>query len=540
MGPYLGGYIGHALGSQVDQKIYDKLDQGSQVDQKITDSLEIGSQVDQQTHKLELSGQQINQMIDRTDDSKIQGSQVDQFVAPLAGIGSQVSQTIYELLSIGSQVDMTKLTSKLTPSQVDQIIGKMNATGMNVRIYPLMHLMWQRYLTNPYLTDSYLAAGFHTLQSSQVEQKLYHPHKLGTQVFQNVYEVGGNGQQIDLKVTSDLNIGNQVNQKLVKFADTGSQVDQLINDVFSIGNQVELKIYDDNKVGSQATLIKISRASQQVQMVIYNITQLRILQNFVSRGTETLGGLNWTSNYALRLGDYAASNLNTDVIEQRCETWGIPATWILTCDTGIPQGAFVDTLGILGHNLTKSARVTFQGSSDPLFGTVDFSVVLISELINTYWISPALPNAGYRYWRLIIEDLTNLDDNLYIGAIVFGSSAIMSVSETFENPIQYGLTHYKDSVETEGYRNVSNDRALRKKLSLSFSNLRYDSGNYAMLKDYWLEAKTDIACLIIPRPSKPSAFAVFSKLTQLAQEEHNAISDYDHYVSFSLDWDEAL
>jgi nitrogen regulatory protein PII len=613
------------IGSQVLQNLYKTFNTGSQIDQKIYDDLITGSQDEGKIYKEVICGQQVLIFINRTDDSEITGSQVtmkiysdlfipgqieqkiysplpmgqqvklikeavydilcnqvDQKIYDSLTIGNQINQKIYDLLNTDSQINQKIYEEKITGSQVDQKLYHPLTCGLEVRFAPLMHLVWERYLTNPYLTDNYLAAGFHALQRSQVEQKLYHPKVTGSQVFQNVYEADLRGKQVSQKIYDDqklgqqteqklyhpLNLGSQVyqiiyeaigegaqalqklyhprqlgsqvNQKLYNIFEQDSQVNQIIEDVFSTGSQVKLKIYDEKNTGSQVMQIKSVKTGNQVQLVIYNVTQLRILQDFVSRGTPALGGLNWTSNVALKVGDFSTVNLNTDVLEQRCQTLALPPLWILTCDTGIPQGAFIDTLAILGHNLTKSARVEVQGSTDPLFGSVGFSVVLNSELVNTYWISPALPNEGFRYWRLIIDDLTNSSGSLYIGAIIFGSAAIMSVAETFENPIQYGLTHFKDSVETEGFRSVSNDRALRKQLTLNFSNLRYDSGNYALLKEYWLNAKTDIACLIIPRPTKASAFAVFSKLTQLAKEEHNAISDYDHYVSFTLDWDESL
>jgi hypothetical protein len=582
-GPYLGGYVGNGLGAQVTNKVYDQLNIGSQSNQSIYDTLDLGQSISQKIYKTVINGQQVMMFINRNDDSEIVGSEVeikiysDLFVSgqvsqkiysslPLGSqveliksavlemmgsqinlqsfegeiIGQEVKAKIYDLLSEGFQVDQKIYDTKTTGSQVDQKIIDASSNGLSVKFAPLLHCVYERYLTRGYLTDAYLAAGFNTYQGMQVEQKLYHPNNCGSQVFQNVYETNFLGNQVDQKINDDRTIGNQVDQKLFQFSETGSQVDQFITEALSLGHQVELKIFDDNKIGCQVTIIKSVLKGSQVRMVIYNRTQLRILQNFVSRGTPSQGGNNWTSNTTLKTGDFGTANINTDVLEQRCETSFVPSLWTLDCDTGISQGAFVDTLAILQHNFSKSAQVIFQGSTVQNFSTIGFSVTLNSELINTYYIAPELPNQGFRYWRLLITDNTNTASSLYVGAIIFGTSSIMSVAETFENPISYGTTHYKDSVETEGYRNVSNDRALRKRLSLSFSQLRYDSGNFGMLRDYWLNAQTDIACLIIPRPTKPSAFAVFSKLTQLPAEEHNAISDYDHYVSFSLDWDESL
>lgn len=540
MGPYLGGYIDEITGSQVDMKITSGLRTiGEQIDQKIFSENDIGEQVNQIIYALFNLGSQVDM---EKLESKILGEQVDQKIFDDMAIGIQSLLKVYYERQIASQV-LQKIEDeeKRLGSQINNQIISGKIFGNEVRFAPLQHLIWERYLTNPYLTDGYLAAGFHALQSSQVSLKLYHPKITGEQVRLVVSDFTNSiGEQVSQKIYQEFDLGEQVSQKLYHPKILGEQVDLEIASSNKIGEQVLLKIYDENNVGTQARLIRISSLGDEVTLVIYNITQLRILENMVSRGTPALGGANWTSDVALRTGDFGTENLNTDILEQRCETESVPAQWILTCNTGIPQGAFVDTLAILEHNLTKSARIEFQGSDDPLFGTVGFSTVLTSELKNTYWISPSLPNEGFIYWRLLIDDITNTEDGLFIGAIVFGSASIMTVSETFENPATFGWSHYKDASDTEGYRKVSNDRALRKRLSLAFSNLKYDGGNFEMLRDYWLSAKTDIACLIIPRPTKPSALAVFSKLTNLPSEEHNAISDDDHYVSFTLDWDESL
>ena len=540
-GPYLGGYVDVGMGSQIDMNLRGNHYLRSQSSQKIIDSMAIGSQAELKVYAIEYLGGQVDIYLTSDADDMYLGSQSELVVYDSGDLGSESSRKIYKVKLLGSQsllkIEGNELALK---SQVNQIINDDTVVGQSAKLGKLLHTVWERYLTGPYLMESYLAAGFHAWQGSQIEQKLYHPSLLGSQVFKNVFEVFPNGSQANQKIYGSKFLGSQVLQKIYEYESLGSQSDQTIYNVIPMQSQVELNIYDDGKIGSQVTIIKIKRSGNQVTLVIYNITQLRILQNFVSRGTVALAGNNWTSNVPLKAGDFGTANLNTDVLEQRCETGTLPASWILSCDTGLPQGAFIDTLAILEHNLTRSAAVILQGSSDSGFGTVGFQVALTSELINTYYISPELPTSGYRYWRLIIDDLTNSNAYLYIGAIVFGSSQIMSVAENFDNPVGFGYRHYKDSVETEGFTAVSNDRAMRKHLSLTFNDIRYDAGNFRMLKDYFFTNKTDLKCLIIPRPTKASAFAVFSKLSSLPDETHNAISDTDHYVSFALDWDESL
>jgi hypothetical protein len=305
--------------------------------------------------------------------------------------------------------------------------------------------------------------------------------------------------------------------------------------------QAEMRIFQETDTGMQANMVAVKLTGMQAAMIVYNITQLRILgPDFASRGTASLGGANWTSMQPIAAGHFSPNNLNTDVLEERTQTDAITALWELRCDTGIPQGAFVDTVAILEHNFTRSARVTLQGTNDPTWGSVGSSIVMVTEIKNMFYIAPTLPNQSFRYWRFIIEDSTNPDtDGLKIGVIVFGASKMFTLRENFEIPVKWGKVHYKDTTDVEGYTTASNDRGIRKTLGLDFSNLKYDGGNYAMLEEFFDTAKTDLKCLIIPRPTRPSSLAVFAKLQSLPDEQHQANDDNNHYVTFSLDWDES-
>jgi hypothetical protein len=376
-------------------------------------------------------------------------------------------------------------------------------------------------------------------QGTQVQQRIFTSDDIGVQSLQRIFTDKPLSIQARMKVFTDRKQGAQAQQRIFTDKTISMQSLQRIFTDATIGIQSKMRVFTDRKRGFQTKMLRAARQASQVTMVIYNITQLRILMNFTSRGTPALSGNNWLSTAPLKAGDFGASNLNTDLLEQRCQTQGTPAIWELRCDTGIPQGAFVDTAAIMAHNFTKSARITMQGSNDPFWSSAGFSVVLITEIDNMYYIAPTLPTDGYRYWRFLIEDSTNPSE-LYIGAIVFGSARIMTVRENFQNPVTYGRRHFKDTIETEGFTNVSNDRATRKNLSLNFSDLLIDASNYNMFIDYMNHVKTDLKALIIPRPTRPSAFAIFSKLTQLPEETHNAIDDDAYYISFTLSWDEGL
>jgi len=515
--PYLAGYADGANGVQVDRAVVDYNVVGTQVDRKIEALEELGTQVDRLIGDLHNIGTQVDRQIGS---SSALGTQVDRAIEALEEVGIQVDRKIEgedDDVSLGVQVDraineLTELGVQVdreivSPDddvpvgvQVDRQILSDLSNHLQVKIGTLQHWMCDSYyLTRPYLETSYLTYCMRAFQGVQVDRKIV-------------------GESDDFKL--------------------GVQVDRQISGINVLGTQVDRKIETEDPLGIQVTRVKAAKTLTQVRRVIYNTTQLRILDVFLNRGTAALGGNTWTCNVATATGDFSPNNLNTDVIEERWQTVSGPTAFItLTCDTGATN-TFVDTAAILDHNFTTSARVELQASTSPTFSSVDFSTVLTTESPDMYYIAPTLPTEGFRYWRFIIQDNSNPDGYLRAGVIVFGSARIMTVWETFQDTITFGKKHFKDTLETEGYTAVENDRATRKFLSLPFSNLRGVGADYAMLKEYWTENKTSLKALVIPDPTRVSEFAVFGKLVQLPSVER--VVHADDLASFTLEWDESL
>jgi len=507
--PYMQGQVNDGTGSQVEFKIVDDTDDhimGQQLEARIFAEPPIGQQVEARVFAEPPIGSQALMAVESPDDDHAEGMQVDMAVGSLPPVGSQVEGKVLDQEAIGSQAAMfieSPDDDHKLGSQVEYRIFSQPGLGQSVRFGLIRHALHPKYCTESegYLMEGYLADKMCGYQGMQVEGKI-------------VDETDDHimGQQVDLK----------------------------IEDLAPIGSQAKFIIAVETPVGIQVRAIRSVNIGSQANYVIYNDTQLRFLCDFASRGTEALGGTNWTASPAEAAGDFSPNNLNTDILEQRYQSDdGDIALVILTCDTG-KNNTFVDTIGILSHNLTRSARVTVQASNDPLFGSIGQNFVMTTELEDMYWISPNLPTLGFRYWRFLIEDSTNTENNIKVGTVVFGSAQIFTKAERFTNPVTFGEKHFKDSIETEGFTNVSNDRATRKFLGLSFTDLAFNGSNYLLLKSYFSEAKTDLKCLVIPTPQNPSTFAVFSKLVQLPQESHKAIEEEEaHYVDLSLEWDES-
>ena len=342
--------------------------------------------------------------------------------------------------------------------------------------------------------------------------------------------------------------GFQISSFITNQDPTGFEIASTVNSFKTNAFQIEGKIDFIKPLGFQFTSVFSSIKGFQFRGVLYNTYYLRIMSTFSSRGNTGIGGTNaWGNTGGTGLNWIAGStqsgfnikDVNSDIIEQvwRSAT-GVKITNI-TCDTEITQGVFVDTIAILNHNFTSTAAIVFQGSNDSTFSTVTFSQTLTWEKENMYYISPEIPTLQLRYWRFILNDGTNPDDFLRVGTILFGSSEILQ-GDQFVDQITYGKRHYKDQVFTEGFTNVSNDRAVKKYLKLSFQSLTISGRNYGILRDTFDFAKTQLKCLWIPTPQYPSRYAIFAKLNEMPEEKHNDKGFDADYVSLDVNLDESL
>jgi hypothetical protein len=463
----------------------------------------VGMQAEMVIQKEDLIGFQAEMKI--VDIPLLVGMQAQMILEPQVPTGMQAEMKIEGSFATGFQAEM-KIEERPFGFglQADmKITGNSYPVGMQASMEPLAHVICGGYLdSEDYLSETpYLAPQFCALQ----------------------------GMQAEMAIQDENAVGQQADQKIVSQDDDhlqGMQADQKIT-----GNE--------NVVGMQADMLTVNFTGMQASMNLYNVEQLRFLCSFPSRGTEALGGNNWISVQTVRSGHFSPNNVNTDIFEERTETDGLPGQWELRCDTGAAN-TFVDTIYIGDHNFSGGATVAFQASDDAGFGSIKYQRNLTVEPLHMYFVLPLadFPPDSARYYRFIIQDGSNPDGSLKIGVIVFGSAVVFTPKETFENPVKFGFRHFKDTIETEGFTNVSNDRAMRKTLSLEFVQLLFDGGNFANLRDYFLESKTDLKCLVIPRPTRPSSLAVFSKLITIPQESHYAISDDNHRIDLTLDYDE--
>lgn len=308
----------------------------------------------------------------------------------------------------------------------------------------------------------------------------------------------------------------------------------IVDQPHTLLGQVQRRIDAVHSVLFQVNMIQETRILMQVKKILYNTKRLRVLASFPSRGTT---GTNWTAS-STASGDFSVNNLNTDIVEQCWRSSGSKIV-SLTSDTQITQGVFVDTIGLLGHNLTRSATIEVQGSASPGFTTYQSFFMTTNRTSNWYYVAPKAPTSAFRYWRFFISDTTNPAAYLQIGTIVFGSSIIMTANDITDN-VRRSTKHFSDKIATEGFTAVSNDRAVKYGLGVEFQSITYDGDDYLNLRSIFDNARTSLKCLWIPTPEYPERFAVFGKLSAIPEEQHNALGPYNDYINFNLDVDESL
>ena len=105
--------------------------------------------------------------------------------------------------------------------------------------------------------------------------------------------------------------------------------------------------------------------------------------------------------------------------------------------------------------------------------------------------------------------------------------------------------HFADSVRTEGFTSVKNDRSIKDAVTLTFAKLEFDKGNFQALAEIFRTARTSQKCLWIPTPSPtdPSfneRFAVFAKMTEIPEQQHLVMGEIEgDFIDLVIELDEA-
>jgi len=488
------------------------------------------------------------------------GQQANIQIANAPVYGEQANLVLSHPRSVGQQAHILLTQGPAYGMQAHILVGGIGKSlGMQYEQTNIVHEDCGGYLEDGYLEDQYLSHGVCAHGGHQAEFVTTQTPAYGMQAeFHIANRLRSIGEQAQFHINDHLSAyGQQANFLLTKTPAYGMQaLFNIANRLRSTGEQAQFVINQDTAYGMQAEIIQLAVLGMQATISLYNTNRLRILCDFPSRGLSSATGNNswgfpagqgqsWKSN-STEAGDFSPFNLNTDIVE---ETWRSNAPTVtginLSCDTERTQGVFLDTFAILNHNITTSATVTLVGSSSPTFSTIGISIPLEprEDDPNIYYIAPTLPNVGYRYWRISIDDATNPDGFVSIGTVIFGAARIF-FGECFVDQVEFQLKDYTSSVHTEAFTNVNNARAQRKILKLDFRSLSYLKSNFRLMRSMFRNERTVLKCLWLPTPSPlnqeyTARFAMFAKLTQIPNESHNHKGGDADYVTFTIDLDES-
>jgi len=298
---------------------------------------------------------------------------------------------------------------------------------------------------------------------------------------------------------------------------------------------------------------------------MYNTNNLRILWEIGTDGLQYNNIITATSGIS---ADYGVLNIKSDLLEAKYRV--AEKNIFIQIDVGrVDDGTTprtksiaIDTLGLLSTNLTLDAIIQVYGygdaySSTPLATIIQSQGTLIiskskRDLCNNdeyqndlVYVSDDEDTRQFRHFLILIQDLNNLNSYLEIGRLIGGQSTILEENNllngasNFNEQFNFEEIVYSDTVNLNGYSTIANERAVRRKVSLEFSNLNIISSNYRALKRMWGYCKDNKKMLVIPAPTIATYFHCYAKLANIPKQTINYVDNNNIFSNFTLEFDEA-
>ena len=152
---------------------------------------------------------------------------------------------------------------------------------------------------------------------------------------------------------------------------------------------------------------------------------------------------------------YLTSSLQN---QRLAKTWRStsPTAQTIVCNLG--SALAVNTIAVLGHNLSGSAAVTVEAHASDSWGAPSFttSMTYNSAAILKFLAS----NETYQYWRFTLDDATNSDGYVEAGRIWLGTYLTIDPSSLLNftvikrrsDTVVYGRDRQKYATEGVGWR----------------------------------------------------------------------------------------
>jgi hypothetical protein len=297
----------------------------------------------------------------------------------------------------------------------------------------------------------------------------------------------------------------------------------------------------------------------------YNLSQLRVLWEIASDGIVFN---NIIAHSETSIGDYQPVNIKTDITEQKWRS-SIPNNAFIIFDVGQTfdpvnrpgKAIVVDTAALIDTNLTTNATIKLHAygdqSSSPVASTYvgarsEYLDMFKARTAKTYtftrkddpyesnvlFVSPTEIIQSYRHWCLEINDSRNPDGYVEVGRFVAGQASILTQLENFTDEVTYTEENYKDELKINGFSSISNNRTLKKRMTIRFKSLDMNGDNFRILRRMFRYIRDTKKALVLPDPSDLYRFNLFAKLENMPKMTVNYVDKDTVYVSFDLEWNE--
>jgi hypothetical protein len=181
--------------------------------------------------------------------------------------------------------------------------------------------------------------------------------------------------------------------------------------------------------------------------------------------------------------------VDDNVQDQRlAKAWRTLSTTGITCVVDLATAQTVNTVAVLGHNITTAATVTIQANASDSWGAPTYSTTLtaLDGAILRYLDSAET----FRYWRYTFEDPTNTENYLQIGRLWLGdflqidpsSTVDFTVSKKRNDVVSYGRGLQKFGTPGVGWREFNFEFRRHEATMLTAIQTMYDTvGNHTSM-----------------------------------------------------------
>lgn len=183
---------------------------------------------------------------------------------------------------------------------------------------------------------------------------------------------------------------------------------------------------------------------------------------------------------------YPVENLQNQRLSKR---WRSTAPTAQTIVVNLGSAQAVDTVAILGHNLSGSAAVTIEAHTSDLWTAPALSAITLTYsegAILRYFGSAAT----FQYWRFILDDPSNADGYVEVGrpwlgtflAINPSSLDAFTVTKKRSDTVTYGRDRQKYATEGIGWREFNLSFPRTSGSALTAIQTMYDTvGNHGSM-----------------------------------------------------------